>query len=78
MTGLPRNERGAEYSRPADASKIIGEDHGCMFFAELAVRFGLRKGVKDAPPEIRSRPQAGPDLGKTQTQEGRMTDQVFQ
>jgi hypothetical protein len=52
MTSLPRNERGAEHWRPAATLlKIIGEDHGCMFFAELAVRYGLRKGVKDDPPE---------------------------
>jgi hypothetical protein len=52
MTSLPRKERGAEYWRPAATLlAIIGEKGGCMFFAELAVRFGLRKGVKDPPPE---------------------------
>jgi hypothetical protein len=52
MTSLPRSEQGAEHWRPAATLlKIIGEDHGCMFFAELAVRYGLRKGVNDPPPE---------------------------
>jgi hypothetical protein len=52
MTSLPRKERGAEHWRPAATLlALIGEKGGCLFFAELAVRFGLRKGVKD-PPEF--------------------------
>jgi hypothetical protein len=52
MTSLPRAEQSAEYWRPAATLlTIIGEKGGCMFFAELAVRHGLRKGVKDPPPE---------------------------
>jgi hypothetical protein len=47
MTGLPRAEQNAEHWRPAATLlAIIGEKGGCMFFAELAVRHGLRKGVK--------------------------------
>jgi hypothetical protein len=50
MTSLPRNEQNAEYWRPAATLlAIIGERGGCMFFAERAVAFGLRKGVKDVP-----------------------------
>jgi hypothetical protein len=53
MTSLPRSEQNAEHWRPAATLlAIIGEKGGCMFFAELAVRHGLRKGVKDAPPEF--------------------------
>jgi hypothetical protein len=53
MTSLPRNEQSTERWRPAATLlAIIGEKAGCMFFAELAVRHGLRKGVKDAPPEF--------------------------
>jgi hypothetical protein len=52
MTSLPRNEQNAEHWRPAATLlAIIGERGGCMFFAERAVAFGLRKGVKDDPPE---------------------------
>jgi hypothetical protein len=52
MTSLPRAEQNAEHWRPAATLlSIIGEKGGCVFFAELAVRFGLRKGVKDPPPE---------------------------
>jgi hypothetical protein len=52
MTSLPRAEQNAEHWRPAATLlAIIGEKGGCMFFAELAVRFGLRKGVQNAPPE---------------------------
>jgi hypothetical protein len=52
MISLPRSEQNAEHWRPAATLvAIIGEKGGCMFFAELAVRHGLRKGVKDAPPE---------------------------
>ena len=52
MTSLPRAEQNAEYWRPAATLlAIIGEKGGCAFFAELAVRHGLRKGVKDPPPE---------------------------
>jgi hypothetical protein len=52
MTSLPREEQNAEHWRPAATlPAIIGERGGCMFFAERAVAFGLRKGVKDAPPE---------------------------
>jgi hypothetical protein len=50
MTSLPRKEQNAEYWRPAATLlAIIGERGGCMFFAERAVSFGLRKGVKDEP-----------------------------
>jgi len=53
MTSLPRNEQNAEHWRPAATLlAIIGERGGCMFFAERAVAFGLRKGVKNAPPEF--------------------------
>ena len=52
MTSLPRAERGADYWWPAATLLgIIGERGGCRFFAELTVRFGLRKGVNDPPPE---------------------------
>jgi hypothetical protein len=52
MTSLPRGEQSAEHWRPAATLLgIIGERGGCMFFAELAVRHGLRKGVQDPPPE---------------------------
>jgi hypothetical protein len=52
MTRLPRAEQNAEHWRPAATLlAIIGEKGGCMFFAGLAVKYGLRKGVKDAPPE---------------------------
>jgi hypothetical protein len=50
MTSLPRSEQNAEHWRPAATLlAIIGERGGCMFFAERAVAFGLRKGVNDAP-----------------------------
>jgi hypothetical protein len=50
MTSLPRNEQNAEHWRPAATLlAIIGERGGCMFFAERAVAFGLRKGVNDEP-----------------------------
>jgi hypothetical protein len=52
MTSLPRDEQNAEHWRPAATLlAIIGERGGCMFLAERAVAFGLRKGVQDAPPE---------------------------
>jgi hypothetical protein len=52
MTSLPRAEQNAEHWRPAATLlAIIGDRGGCMFFAERAVAFGLRKGVRDAPPE---------------------------
>jgi hypothetical protein len=52
MTSLPRAEQNAEHWRPAATLlSIIGERGGCMFFAERAVAFGLRKGVNDPPPE---------------------------
>lgn len=52
MTRLPRAEQNAEHWRPAATLlAIIGEKGGCMFFAELAVKYGLRKGVKNDPPE---------------------------
>jgi hypothetical protein len=52
MTSLPREEQAAEHWRPAATLLgIIGEKGGCMFFAERAVAFGLRKNVKDLPPE---------------------------
>jgi hypothetical protein len=53
MTSLPRKERGAEHWRPAATLlAIIGERGGCMMFARMTVMHGLRKGVKDAPPEF--------------------------
>ena len=53
MTGLPRAEQNAEHWRPAATLlAIIGEKGGCRFFAELAVRHGLRKGAKTPPPEF--------------------------
>jgi hypothetical protein len=43
MTSLPRPERGAEHWRPAvTLLSVIGEKGGCLYLAELAVRFGLR------------------------------------
>jgi hypothetical protein len=52
MTSLPRKEQSAEHWRPAATLlAIIGEKGGCMFFAERAVAFGLRKGVQNPPPE---------------------------
>jgi hypothetical protein len=52
MTSLPRKEQNAEHWRPAATLlAIIGERGGCMFFAERAVAFGLRKGAQEAPPE---------------------------
>lgn len=52
MTSLPRAEQNVEHWRPAATLlTIIGEKGGCMFFAERAVAFGLRKGVTDPPPE---------------------------
>jgi hypothetical protein len=52
MTSLPREEQNAEHWQPAATLlAIIGERGGCRFFAERAVAFGLRKGVKDPPPE---------------------------
>ncbi len=53
MTSLPRDEQNAEHWRPAATLlAIIGERGGCMFFAERAVSFGLRKGVQKPPPEF--------------------------
>lgn len=52
MTSLPR-EQNAEHWRPAATLlAIIGEKGGCVFFAERAVVHGLRKGVRDDPPEF--------------------------
>jgi hypothetical protein len=52
MTSLPRAEQNAEHWRPAATLLgIIGAKGGCMFFAERAVAFGLRKGLQDPPPE---------------------------
>jgi hypothetical protein len=52
MTSLPCDEQNAEHGRPAATLlAIIGEKGGCMFFAERAAVHGLRKGVKDRPPE---------------------------
>jgi hypothetical protein len=52
MTSLPKSEQSAEHWRPAATLlAIIGERGGCMFFAERAVAFGLRKGVQNPPPE---------------------------
>jgi hypothetical protein len=53
MTSLPRTEQNAEHWRPAATLlAIIGDRGGCMFFAERAVAFGLRKGGTDKPPEL--------------------------
>jgi hypothetical protein len=53
MTSLPRAEQNAEHWRPAvTILAIIGEKGGCMFFAGRAVAYGIRKGVKDDPPEF--------------------------
>jgi hypothetical protein len=53
MTSLPRDERNAEHWRPAATLlAIIGEKGGCMFFAERAVTYGLRKGAQNSPPEF--------------------------
>jgi hypothetical protein len=53
MTSLPRAERGADYWWPAvTLLAIIGECGGCMFFAERAVAYGLRKGAQNPPPEF--------------------------
>jgi hypothetical protein len=52
ITNLPRKEQNAEHWRPAATLlAIIGERGGCMFFAERAVAFGLRKGAQTPPPE---------------------------
>jgi hypothetical protein len=52
ITGLPESDRGAEHSRPAATLlRLIGENGGCVVFARLAVMYGLRKGVRHAPPE---------------------------
>jgi hypothetical protein len=52
ITGLPVSERGAEHWRPAATLlRLIGENGGCVVFARIAVMYGLRKGVQDAPPE---------------------------
>jgi hypothetical protein len=52
MTGLPAKNTTPEYWRPAATLlAIIGDRGGCMFFAERAVAFGLRKGVQNPPPE---------------------------
>jgi hypothetical protein len=52
ITGLPVSERSAEHWRPAATLlRLIGENGGCVVFARLAVMYGLRKGVQDAPPE---------------------------
>src|SRR6201991_3643408 len=53
MTSLPRAEQNAEHWRPAATLlAIIGERGGCMFFAERAVAFRLRKGARNPPPEF--------------------------
>jgi hypothetical protein len=53
MTSLPKSEQNAEHWRPAATLlAIIGERGGCMFFAERAVAFGLRKGAQNPPPEF--------------------------
>jgi hypothetical protein len=50
MTSLPKAERGADHWWPAvTLIKLIGEKHGCMFFMERAIAFGLRKGINDPP-----------------------------
>jgi hypothetical protein len=43
---------GLDWRPAATRLAIIGERGGCMFFAERAVAFGLRKGVNDDPPEF--------------------------
>lgn len=48
---LPARERAAAHWQPAALLlRLIGEDHGCVFFARLAVLHGLRCGAGDAPP----------------------------
>src|SRR4051812_30708091 len=52
MTSLPREEQNAEHWRPAATLLgLMGESGGCVVFARIAVMYGLRKGVQDAPPE---------------------------
>jgi hypothetical protein len=52
MKTLPRAEQNAEHRRPAATMlAIIGERGGCVFFAERAEAYRLRKGVNDPPPE---------------------------
>ena len=62
MTSLPRAEQNAEHWRPAARLLgIIGEYGGCVVFARIAVMYGLRKGVQDAPPEYdQDRPRDRP------------------
>jgi hypothetical protein len=53
VTKWPKAEREAEHWRPAAILlKLIGEKGGCMLLARMSVVHGLRKGVKDAPPEF--------------------------
>jgi hypothetical protein len=74
MTSLPRDERGADYWWLAvTLLAIIGERGGCMFFAERAVAFGLRKGAQNPPPEFDPERKRDRPLEKTKTEEGRMT-----
>lgn len=55
MTSLPKPERGAEHWRPAvTLLSVIGEKGGCLYLAELAVRFGLRSGLVPFPVEPHS------------------------
>ena len=64
MTSLPRAEQNAEHWRPAATLlRIIGENGGCVVFARIAVMYGLRKGVQDAPPEYMIPSASGIALG---------------
>jgi hypothetical protein len=55
MSSLPRKEQKTKHWRPAATLlAIIGEKGRCMFFAERAVAFGLRKRVKDGSARARS------------------------
>lgn len=70
MTSLPRAEQNAEHWRPAATLlAIIGERGGCMFFARMAVMHGLRKGLKDDPPEF-DPDRKRPTLGKAEIETG--------
>ena len=53
VTKLPKAEREAEHWRPAAILlKLIGEQGGCMLLARMSVVHGLRKGMRDDPPEF--------------------------
>jgi hypothetical protein len=77
MTGLPRAEQNAEHWRPA--ATLLG------IIGERGVR-GVRSNCRDAwaaqgrnecTAGVRSEAQAGPTLGKTKIEAGRMTERIF-